>query len=130
MNYKQLIKLANRIKIDDILYNISSKQSAKNYIRKYVEPLTKGIFRDDDWSNVHKVFDKMRELGLDVEVDVIDGGYHENEYGNIVSKEYQWKTEFENKDGKIFKLSGSLTCGFCGSSEKPYDEYDMVFQIY
>jgi len=63
---KELIKLAknlianNEYELNVKLSTMKSKQGAKNYIRNYVDNVTKGKFRDEDWSNVKKVFDKIK----------------------------------------------------------------------
>ena len=129
---KQLIKLAKDLianheyELDNKLYVMKSKTGVKNYIYKYVEKYTKGKFRDEDWSNVKAVFDKIHELGVNLNWYVENGGYSLDG----MSKTYKFDIDFINQYGKEIKLSGQLICCFCGTVEDPKSAYDMIFQIF
>ena len=77
----ELIKIANIINandnLDEKLFNAKTKQTAIRYIYKTVNHLITGFFHDDNWSNVMKVFDAIKTLGVDLDWSVKDGGYHD-----------------------------------------------------
>jgi exonuclease III len=129
---KELIKLAkdlianNEYELNVKLSTMKSKQGVKNYIRNYVDNVTKGKFRDEDWSNVKKVFDKIKELGVNLNWYVENGGYSLDG----MSKTYKFDIDFENVYNQEIKLSGQLICCFCGTVEDPKSAYDMIFQIF
>jgi exonuclease III len=129
---KELIKLAkdlianNEYELNVKLSTMKSKQGVKNYIRNYVDNVTKGKFRDEDWSNVKKVFDKIKELGVNLNWYVENGGYSLDG----MSKTYKFDIDFENVYNQEIKLSGQLICCFCGIVEDPKSAYDMIFQIF
>lgn len=129
---KELIKLAknlianNEYELNVKLSTMKSKQGAKNYIRNYVDNVTKGKFRDEDWSNVKKVFDKIKQLGVNLNWYVENGGYSLDG----MSKTYKFDIDFENVYNQEIKLSGQLICCFCGTVEDPKSAYDMIFQIF
>ena len=71
-------RIARRIVAGDIdtkLFWAKSKQTAKNIIYRNIGSYIKGVFRDDNWRYVNRVWDKLKELGLEVEVEVKNGGY-------------------------------------------------------
>ena len=129
---KELIKLAknliafDQIELNEKLFKLKSKQGIKNYIHDYVYDITKGHFRDEDWSNVKKVFDRIKQLGVNLNWYVQNGGYSLDG----MSKTYKFDIDFINKDNKEIKLNGQLVCCFCGPVQDPKSVYDMVFQIF
>ena len=129
---KELIKLAKSLmandeyELDVKLSSLKSIQGIKNYIRNYVDDVTKGKFRDEDWSNVKRVFDRIKELGVNLEWGVENGGYSLDG----MSKTYKFNIDFINQYGKEIKLNGQLICCFCGTVEDPKSAYDMIFQIF
>lgn len=129
---KELVKLAKKIianneyQLDYKLMKLKSKFGIKNYIYNYVDNFTKGKFRDEDWSNVKRVFDKINELGVNLNWYVEDGGYSLDG----MSKTYKFDIDFINQYDNEIKLKGQLICSFCGTVEDPKSQYDMIFQIF
>ena len=131
---KQLLRIAKLLtakQLDDKLYKAKSKQTAKNIIYRNIENLTKGIFRDQNWSNVRKIWERLEYLGLDVNVQVKNGGYFNDRMtGEIAGKKYNFDFEYNNIEGKLFRFEGELICSFCGTVEDPMGAYDISFIIY
>lgn len=131
---KELLKITKSLiakQLDNKLYNTKNKQTAKNIIYRNIENLTKGIFRDQNWSNVRRIWDRLKQLGLDVNVEVKNGGYFNDRYtGQIAGKKYYFDFEFSNIEGKLFRFEGELICSFCGTVEDPMSAYDISFIIY
>ena len=131
---KELAILANSLvakQLDNKLYNAKSKQTAKNIIYRNIENLTKGIFRDQNWSNVRRIWNRLEQLGLEVNVEVKNGGYFNDRMTKEVSgKKYYFDFEYVNIEGKNFRFQGELICSFCGTVEDPMSAYDISFIIY
>lgn len=130
---ERLLRIAKNIgtNLDIKLFNSKSKQRAKNIIYDNISDLTKGIFRDQNWSNVRKVWERLQRLGLYVNVEVRNGGYFRDRMtGEISGKRYNFDFEYQNVDGKAFKFEGELICSFCGTVEEPMSAYDISFIIY
>ena len=129
---KELIKLAKHIisnnqnNIDQKLYKMKTKNGIKNYIYHSVDRLVKGHFKDENWSNVKKVFDAISDLGVNLNWYVENGGYSYD----LSSKTYKFDINFVNFQEKEFQFHGQLICCFCGTVEDPMSTYDMVFQIF
>ena len=129
---KELIAIAKTllnkhgIEIDEKLYNIKTKQGAKNYIRNSINNLIKGHFKDQDWSHVKNVFDAINMLGVNLNWYVEKGGYAIDQS----SKTYKFDIEYTNVYGEQMKFKGQLICCFCGTVDDPMSQYDMVFQIF
>lgn len=123
-----LVRLAEAYvnNIDQKLFNTKSKQGIKNHIYKITENLTKGRFRDDNWSNVRKVFDAVEEAGFNINWGAENGGYSPDG----MRKTYQFTIDFTNAFGTDFTFSGQLICSFCGPMNDPTSVYDMIFQIF
>lgn len=123
----KLIRLAevHADNIDPKLYMAKSAQTIKNYIYKITDKYTRGLFRDDDWSNAHKVFNIIAQAGFDINWGAKGGGYTDMD-----RKTYQFEIDFENINGKKFHFKGQLICSFAGSVDNPMEKYDMIFQIF
>lgn len=131
--YNELIKIANTIaneQIDNGLFNCKTKQTAIRYIYKKVNHLISGFFRDDNWSNVMKVFDAINSLGCKFEWEVKNGGYHDvkNSYGEITSKykQYDLTISFTNVNDKQIKIIGQLIATGAGTIEDIFQKYDIA----
>lgn len=130
----ELLLTAKRLladyEIDQKLFWAKSKTTARNILHRYIDPMIRGIWKDNYWKGPNNVFKKLRELGVDLDVTVKDGGYYQRDNGNPGGKVYNLDIEYKNIEGKVFKMSGTLTCAFCGTVDDPMSAYDMVFQIY
>lgn len=131
---KQILKIAKSLIANDLdnkLLWAKSKQTAKNIIYRNIENLTKGIFRDQNWSNVRRIWKRLEQLGLDVNVEVKNGGYFNDRMTKeIAGKKYYFDFEYNNIEGKLFRFQGELICSFCGTVEDPMSAYDISFIIY
>ena len=107
--------------------NGKSKQSARNYIYRLVGDLTKGFFKDEDWSNVRKIWTTLDSVGI--ENHLTDNYYKKDDNGNLQSKTWHFEVPFVNNRGKEDKLLGTLNAHFAGSNEDPTDRYDISFII-
>lgn len=133
---REILSIANQVDhfyLDEKLKNVKTKRGAINYIYKVVNPYTRGFFRDFAWENVNKVFNTIRNLGVDLEVDTDKskgGDYHKvQQSGNHVTKYKQWNLEitFTNKYDQDFKITGRLIASDASDvgSLHDFERYDM-----
>ena len=102
-----------------------SKVVAKNKIYDKVTPLTKGIFRDDAWQNVQKIWKVFESMGL-------DWYFTDAKYEGFPPKRKRWyfSIDYVGKNGKPEKISGELIAAGAGSDDDPLDKYDITFLLY
>ncbi len=117
------------------LFEKKTYDSARKFIRKAVDPYVRGLFSDEDWSNVHRVFDAIGDLGVNLNYGTRnDGfythGYHQNDRGEPDSKAYEFEIKFTNVVGKKMKVCGQLIASGAGTVENPLSKYDIIFQLY
>lgn len=98
------------------------KQSAINLIYKKITPLTQGLFRDDNWSNIKRIYNAFGEMNLDF--DILGNEY----YGGFPPQGKRWKFEINFKDngGKDRKIFGNITAAGAGTVEDPLERYDIT----
>ena len=104
-----------------------SKQSARNHIYKLVGNMTQGFFTDDNWSNVHNIWNTMDNNGI--ENYLTDNYYKKDDEGNLQSKTWHFEVPFINNRGNQDKLTGTLNAHFAGSIQDPTERYDISFII-
>jgi len=119
----------------DDLFNKKTYASARNYINKKIYPMTTGFFSDDNWSNIHSIFNAISDMGVNLNWGTRnDGtyqhGYHRNSDGVPDSKAYMFDLKYTNIIGKKIKLSGQVIASGAGNVEDPLSRYDIVFQIF
>lgn len=101
-----------------------TKQAIKNQIYRTIQSLTSKIYRDEDWSNVFHLVDRIKEEGVEVSCFPNGcGGYRSNNEGQ------QWKEYKVEMQCNGFQFDGLLICAFCGTVENPYSAYDMSLVI-
>ncbi len=110
----------------DILYmvkravnEVSSKRTAKNRIYMVTHDITSHLYHDENWHGVTLVVDAIESLGYDCEVSVKDGGYRENDG----AKWKEYLLLIRTPDG--FEIHGTLNCHAAGTTEDPFERYDM-----
>ena len=92
---------------------VTSKQTAKNAVSRFVAPLCTGVHKDNSWAAVHQLFRSITALGGVVEI-------MRTEYFNNAAGK-RWYLDLEANG---FKFSGILTASF---SDAPNGEiYDLV----
>jgi len=107
--------------------NGKSKQSARNYIYRIVGDLTKGFFRDEDWSNVSAIWKRLDEHHI--ENNLVHTEYFKDDQGNLAGKTFKFEVPFVNNKGREDVLYGTLTAHFAGTVLDPTSVYDISFVI-
>lgn len=97
-----------------------SKSATKNAIYRVIHPLTTGVFRDQDWRYVSRIWKTLDSLGVVTNITEAkyDGGFPP------VSKRWHFTAEVNG-----FTFTGTLVACFCGSVEDPTGAYDICFII-
>jgi len=112
------------------LINGQSNVVAASRVNKILSSLSKGMFSDNSWEAINKIFNKLQELGLDVTITSAKyGGHADTESGMPKFKEWQISIPFTNKNGKPTLLVGQVTAHGAGSMEQPLDRYDITAYV-
>lgn len=114
-----------RIKVHEKWDANADKHTRNEYrteMQRIVNPLSKGFFHDTDWSAVWKIRDALKDAFPQVkfELGANDGGYNGNtKVYNLVAT---------TPEG--FELNGRIKCFAAGTTDAPFDRYDMTVEIY
>jgi len=123
---KDIIEESSQIEPSEI--DNRSKQSAINYIHKKIDSLTRGIFNDDNWSNVTKIWRIFDSMNLNWHIESSEYGKN---LGELMPSRKTWifKIEYINKN-KITTIGGQLRASGAGSVRDPLDRYDITIHFY
>jgi hypothetical protein len=112
-----------------------SKTNAKNWVHGKVDKMTKGIWGDEYWQPIARVFKEMDKLQLNWHqtgakyqqetVTFADGSRH----SVPVRKIWTFEVDFINNRDKKDTLYGRIVAAGAGSVEEPLAKYDVVFTI-
>jgi hypothetical protein len=115
---------------DQHLINGQSNVVAAGRVNKVLSSLSKGLFSDNSWEAIHKIFNKLQGLGLEVSITSTKyGGQSDSSNGMPKFKEWQISIPFTNKNGKPAVLTGQITAHGAGSVEQPLDRYDITAYV-
>ena len=103
------------------------KQQAKNRVNKIMGDY-RGMFRDDNWQNVHKIFDRMLGAGLNLSYGPINdyrhsGGYYRDDRGCIAGKEWEFTIDYLNEKERPTELKGVVIASYGGTVEQHDNDY-------
>jgi len=104
------------------------KAQAIKMIYKKVYPYTKGIYRDEDWRNINKIWKEFDNMNLDWWIE--EAKYGKNDEGVPVNKEWKFAIEYENERGKKQKFGGHVMAHGAGSVKDPLDRYDITVVLW
>lgn len=103
------------------------KRNVSKAINKMLYPLTKGIFRDEDWRNVRRIWKALDDAGLDWHM--TDNEYLHNDQGQASGKQWKFEVHFINERGRETTLYGIVTASGAGSVDDPLESYDLVAYV-
>jgi len=107
-----------------------SNAVAAGRVNKVLGELSKGIFSDDSWQAINKIFEKLNQLGLEVNILSAKYGGQQDTSNNMPKyKEWQISIPFTNKAGKPMELVGQITAHGAGSVQQPLDRYDITAYV-
>ena len=112
------------------LINGQSNIVAASRVNKLLAALSRGVFSDNSWEAIHKIFDKLTEAGLEVNtIDAKYGGHADTGNGMPKYKEWRISIPFTNNKGKAVELVGQITAHGAGSVDQPLDRYDITAMV-
>lgn len=107
-----------------------SNNTAASRVNKLLSALSKGLFSDDSWQPINKIFSKLGEAGINVSlVSAKYGGHEQTENGMPKYKEWNIIIPFTNNRGRPMELVGQITAHGAGSVENPLDRYDITAYV-
>ena len=106
--------------------NGRSNQQSKRIVNKII-PDVKGLFSDQSWEGIKKIWDAFNISRLDWTI--IDTRYLQNEKGIPIAKEWKIKIDFINDKGRGTSLYGSVTAHGTGTVEDPLSRYDITAYV-
>lgn len=110
--------------------NGKSNSVAAGRVNKVLAELSRGMFSDESWQAINKIFEKLSSLGLSVTVvSAKYGGHADTQTGMPKYKEWQISIPFTNNKGKSVELIGQITAHGAGSIEQPLDRYDITAYV-
>ena len=112
--------------------NRKSKQSARNYMYKISTPIIDGLFRDEFWTPVSKLFGKWNDEKVDWELSKPSQYFNMQEpFGSMNPPYKQWyiTISFYNNRGVLNTLDGTLTAHFNGTRKDPTKTYDLTLVL-
>jgi hypothetical protein len=104
-----------------------SKAKAARFVNNLMNPLTKGFFRDEDWSNVDKIWKALTREGI--EYSMTKTSYSTDRDGTPNGKTWMFQIEFVNDQGRATTLYGTVVASGAGSVKDPLDRYDIVAYV-
>jgi len=105
--------------------NGMSKQQAKAWIYKNVAHWTRGIYRDQYWSPVQKIWGVFNDAGVPFTINESQYIKDPAQSDMPIGKVWKFEVEFVDKNQRKSKLYGSLTAAGAGSVKDPLDKYDV-----
>ena len=115
--------LVASVVLDKKIYGAMTKKTVARYLYKLIERKLRGVFNDNYWKPIHDAFDIIRDTGVDLEVEVKNGGYSLDG----TSKRWDITVEWENFEEKKFVLHGIVVASGAGSVDDPLSVYDVTF---
>lgn len=135
---RKMLVIASRIAVaslvDGKLATLMTKQSILRYFYRLVGdmPGMHGYVNDDGWGHIHDIFNRIRETGVDLEVDTdkdSGGDYFKVQYGSewLVSGK-QWNVKIEFDGVRHWSLRGYVKATFRDPGDLS-SAYDIVFYL-
>lgn len=120
---QDITKLVKRI-----VTEVSSKRTIINRIYKVTHDITSHLYHDENWHGVTLVVDAIESLGYECEVTVKDGGYRSNPKDPFGLPWKEYLLRIETPEG--FEVKGTLNCHSAGTTDDPFDRYDMSLVLW
>jgi len=109
------------------------KQKATNYLYKLTQRYTRGIYSDQSWVGINRIFDVLRKEGIPFTLtdeeyiiprEYAPGPYHRQQMPT--SKTWTFEIPFTNQRGRPDTIYGTITAAGAGSVDDPLDKYDIT----
>jgi len=107
----------------DGMPNVVARKTVNDLISRH----TKGIFSDQSWEAVNKVWKILNAAAIDWHS--VGSEYQKNDRGVPIRKEWKFEVEFLNNNGKQTTLYGTLIASGAGSVDSPLEKYDIIAYV-
>jgi len=105
------------------LFSMRKPQAVK-YLYKLIGRIPDGLFRDESWVPVHKIFSIFRQHNINY--DIRNSDYVTDKEGRTKAKIWNIEIQFNNERGRPATIYGSITASGAGSIEEPLSIYDLT----
>lgn len=128
---KWLVEAAERVArvvtammpVENALDGMTNVQARRN-VNQLLEHYTKGLFRDDTWEAVDRIWKAMTAGQLDWTMTGAE--YYNGDDGMPRGKIWKFEVRFVNKNGRPTTLHGRVIAAGAGSVDNPLDRYDLT----
>lgn len=104
-----------------------TRQQATRYLYKLIGRIPDGLFRDQSWEPVTKIFKVLKDNNIDYVLTKTE--YGTNDQGIPNSKRWKLEVTFFNKNDRPQTLYGTIVAAGAGSVADPLDTYDVSVVI-
>lgn len=104
-----------------------NNQQAKRIVNRMIGSAARGIFRDESWQGVRRVWKALETA--DIPSYVTSAEYRHNENGVPNGKVWAFEVPFINDRGRKTTLFGTVVAGGAGSTNEPLSRYDVVAYV-
>jgi hypothetical protein len=101
-----------------------NRPKAVRYLYKLIGRVPDGIFSDNSWRPIHKIFEIFRKNGIDYVI--TDTEYFKDAEGRPNAKKWRFEIASTNKRGRPQTIYGTITAAGAGSVDDPLDKYDVT----
>ena len=104
-----------------------SKRRLTNLLYKKIMPVVSGLFSDESWQPINKIWNILNELNLDWVIrDSYYGTQHHDKTFPPERKTWNFEINFTNNRGKADKIYGTVVAAGAGNIEDPLERYDVT----
>jgi len=100
------------------------KSKVVNIINKLLQKHSRGIFHDDSWRPVHKIFSELDKNDIPYVIEKTQ--YTKDENGNPASKRWWVEVDFMNDRGHLAKVYIAIVASGAGTVAEPLSSYDLA----
>lgn len=124
MNEKVVV---GRIVASESSLNGMRKQKAASFVGDIMRKHSKGLFRDEYWTPVNKIWEDFRKENIDW--DLKSAQYFNDSAGKEAGKKWMIEVNFVNQNGKPDKLYGQVIASWAGNITNPSEVYDLITMV-
>ena len=126
---KRLLAIAKDIVAVDAVNALNGLrvQVAKRYVNKVLHEHSKGMFSDQSWEGINKIWRALDDNGI--QYVMTDAEYQKDETGMPVRKQWKFEVEFFNEKSRMVKIYGVVIASGAGTVEDPLSKYDIIAYV-
>jgi len=118
---------ASREELGQVMQIKVKKERLRKELYNAIDPLTKHIYKDDNWRSVNKVKQAMADVCEKYKADLtFNAGTYENMGQSNPYKRWMFSIDFTNQNDIPDKIEGNVVAHAAGSVMDPFDRYDVT----